>query len=406
MAGLVFCRAEDGDVRFRDISLSTRITLLALLLVVAGGWLWIENENRIFHGVYLGEREADLESALHVERVRLNQSIDALRQDVLFLANTPPVAGIARASANHGIDPRDKNTYATWEARLQEIFSAFLRTHPDYFQVRYIGAAGEGRELVRVENRDGHIEVAPHEALQAQGKLDYFKAGLMLTVGRVYLSEFTLNQEWGKIEEPHRPSLHAVTTVFDAGGHVFGMVVINKDLRSLFAPAAIGAQPGAQGYVADQQGRYLFHPDAKRAFAFEFGSKEKITDDFPTLKPLLEYQTTQNEIPFRAATDGAGGYLAAQRLFFDDGDPSRFLLLAYHLPAQVVAGHVSDIPLANLVETVLVLLLVSAVFMFVLRNTFPRSNASLPPRVRSRQGTGRFACRSREKGRSGNSAMH
>ena len=357
-------------MRFRDISLSTRITFLALLLVVAGGWLWIGNEDKRFQGVYLGEREADLETALHVEQVRLNQSIDTLRQDVLFLANTPPVAGIARASANNGIDPRDKNTYATWEARLQDIFSAFLRTHPEYFQVRYIAAAGEGRELVRVENRDGRIDVAPHEELQAKGDQDYFKAGLMSTVGRVYLSEFALNQEWGKIEEPHRPALHAVTTVFDASGHVFGMVVINKDLRSLFTPSAIGAQPGVQGYVADQQGHYLLHPDAKRAFAFEFGSKEKITDDFPTLQPLFEYQSTQNEIPFHAAADGAGGYLVAQRVFFDTGDPSRFLLLAYHLPAQMVATHASGIPLANLIEAALVMLLVSMVFMLMLRRTF------------------------------------
>ncbi|MDO8989395.1 MAG: PAS domain S-box protein [Sideroxyarcus sp.] len=353
-----------------NVGLSARVTLGVLLLVLAGGLLWIEKENDKLHAAYLSSRSADLESALHVEQVRLNQSIETLRQDVVFLANTPPISGIVRASANNGLDPRDKNTYATWEARLQDIFAAFLRAHPDYFQVRYIGAAGEGRELVRVENRDGRVEVAPREALQAKGDQDYFRAGLMLTVGRVYLSEFTLNREWGRIEEPSRPTLRAITPVFDASGRVFGMVVINKDARTLFKPLSTDLPPGVRGYVADQQGHYLLHPDAARAFAFEFGSQDKISDDFPSLKPMYESQTKQNELHFHEVTKGESGYLAAERVFFDASDPARFLLLAYHLPGQMLAQQESGIPLPWLLDTILITLLVGAALMLMLRHTF------------------------------------
>jgi diguanylate cyclase (GGDEF)-like protein/PAS domain S-box-containing protein len=369
MAGFVFRCAKDDGVKF-NLGLSTRITFGVLLLLVAGGVLWIDNENKHLHESYLNERSADIESALHVDQMRLHQSIETLRQDVLFLANTPPVSGIVRASMNNGIDPRDRISYPAWEAQLQQIFSAFLRAHPDYYQARFIGAAGEGREMVRVENRDGRIDVVPHEALQAKGDQDYFRAGLILTVGRVHLSEFTLNQEQGKLEEPHRPMLRAVTTVFDASGRVFGMVVINKDVRPLFASSLDGLPPGVQGYIADQRGHYLAHPDAKRVFTFELGGKENIVDDFPSLKPLFESQTMHNDLPFHAVIDGVGGYLAAERVFFDASDPSRFLLLVFHIPAQMVGKQASGIPLPNVANIVVVMILAGAAFMLMLWRTF------------------------------------
>ncbi|MBI5005797.1 MAG: PAS domain S-box protein [Nitrosomonadales bacterium] len=352
------------------ISLSTRITLAALLLVLAGGLLWINKENDQQQRIYLSDRSADLETALHVEKVRLGQSIETLRQDVVFLANTPPISGIVRASANYGLDPRDKNSYATWEARLQEIFAAFLRAHPEYYQVRYIGAAGEGMELVRVERRDGRVEVIPHDALQSRGGRDYFRAGLMLTAGRVHLSEFDLDKEMSKGDAPAVPTLRAVTTVFDASGRVFGMVVINKDMRTLFDSSSSGLPPAVKGYVTDQKGRYLLHHDAKRAFAFEAGPGERITDDFPTLAPLFEEQTKLNKLPFHAVNAIDAGYLAAERVFFDAGDPSRFLLLAYHVPAQMISKQVSGIPLPNILDAVAVMLALGAVFMLMLRYTF------------------------------------
>ena len=352
------------------IGLSTRITLAALLLVLGGGLLWIGKENDQLHQIYLSDRSADLETALHVEKVRLGQSIEVLRQDVVFLANTPPISGIIRASANFGLDPRDKNSYATWEGRLQEIFAAFLRAHPDYYQARYIGAAGEGMELVRVERRDGRVEAIPHDALQARGDQEYFRDGLMLTAGRVHLSEFNLNREHGAIEVPHRPTLRAVTTVFDASGRVFGMVVINKDLGPLFDLSSTGLPPGVNALIADQYGHYLHHPDVQRAFEFEQGSSKKITDDFPSLEPMFESQSKLNKLSFHAVGGADSGYLAAERVFFDASDPSRFLLLAYHVPERLVSRQMTGIPLPNIMQAVFVMLAVSLLFMLMLRYTF------------------------------------
>ncbi|OIR01892.1 putative diguanylate cyclase YegE [mine drainage metagenome] len=361
-------------MKFSDISLSARITFWALLLVVAGGLLWMNKDLENDREAYLSERSADLKMDMHLEQARLTQSIDSLRQDVLFLAALPSVSGIVRASSNNGIDPRDKSTYAEWEARLQDILAAFLRAHPEYCQASYIGAAGEGRELVSVESRDGHVAVAPHDALKARGDRDYFKAGLMLTAGRVYLSEFAPDAELEGKQGAPRLVLHAVTTVFDANGRVFGMVVIDKDVRSLFASVSEGLPPEVRSYVADQFGHYLFRPDAGRETASEPGGKDSIAVDFPPLKPMLEPRIKHNESPSRTVSDGNGGYLAAERVYFDASDPSRFLLLLCHLPANAATQGFRDISQPDLVGTALVMLLVGIVFMLVLRRTFAPLN--------------------------------
>ncbi len=357
-------------MKLNDFRLSTRITVGMLLLVAIGALIWIGNENQRLHDAYLNARSADIRAAIHVEQVRLSQDIENLRQDALFLAATPPVSGIVRAAANRGFDPRDKNFYITWEARLQETFAAFLHARPNYFKVRLIGVANGGRELVRVESRDGRIEVTPRASLQAKGDRDYFKAGVGLAAGGVYLSEFTLNQEFGRIEERHRPTLRAVTPVFDANGQIFGMVVISQDVHSLFDFAQAGLPPGVQALIADRQGHYLLHPDATRAFSFELGGRDNIADDFPTLKPMFAAQA-QNYLPLHADAEHDGDqYLAAERVSFDASERSRFLLLAYHIPASVVSEQLGDIARSRSIDALLATLLVGSVLFLMLRRAF------------------------------------
>lgn len=357
-------------MKLGDIGLSARITFWAMVLVVAGGVLWVNRDLENDKEAYLSERSTELKMDLHIEQVHLTEAVVSLRQDALFLASLPPVSGMVRAGTNSGIDPRDKSSYAQWESRLQEILEAFMRAHPEYDQVSYIGAAGEGRELARVENRDGHVVVAPQDALQARGGADYFKAGLTLTAGRVYLSELAADPEQGNTPGSRRLVLRAATTVFDASGRVFGMMVIDKDVHSLFASTSDGLPPEVHSYAADQYGHYLFRSDAMRQVASGIGGKDDIGVDFPQIKPMFEQQTRQNDLSAQAVIDGKGGYLAAVRVYFDAGDPSRYLLLLCHLPASAAAQGFQGVLQPDLMDTMLVVLAVGFVFMLILRRTF------------------------------------
>lgn len=298
----------------------------------------------------------------------MQMQIDALRRDTQFLSNTPPISGIARAIQHGGIDPRDRNSRGEWERRLQDIFRAFLRANPDYQQVRYIGLADGGRELVRVVRQAEDIVVTRRADLQRKGERDYFKSGLTLDAGKVHLSSFSLNQEYGRIEVPHRPSLRAVIPIFDERGQRFGMLVLNLDASNLFSPLSQASPAGGQTFIADQDGHYLLHPDSRRAFAFELGAPaDDIRRDFPRLASYFGVDAAASSQPHPSA-NGRAGYLAVQRLVYDGSDPSHFLLLAYNLPQSVLDDGRAGIPTRSLLVALGLTLLAAVAFMLMLHH--------------------------------------
>ncbi|MDD2776841.1 MAG: PAS domain S-box protein [Gallionella sp.] len=356
-------------MKLRDVNLSTRITFAALLLVIAGGLLWVVNQNQRLQDAYLNERSADLESALNLEQAHLTTAIETLRQDTVFLAHNPPISGLIRARQNHGMDPREHNSTEVWTVRLQDIFAAFLKAHPDYVRVHYIGLANGGRELVRVENQNGKIQVASPEQLQTRENKRYFQAGLKLPEGQVHLSEFMTEPEDDPLPHPQQLLLRTATPVFDTTGQLFGLVVLHLDVNALLTDLSIGLPPGVLTYVANQQGNYLSRQDDRHAPLPKPDNHRTIGDDFPLLQSLLTSPTEQ-QLRLSAIGNDTGGYIAARRIFFDVNQPTRFLLLAYHIPTQIAAQQMSSVATPSLTYVALVVILLGIAFMLILRHTF------------------------------------
>ncbi len=353
-------------MRLADLSLSSRITALGVLLVSLGGLLWGYNENNRLAAESLLMQEQMLESGLHAESERLRQQVEILRQDVSFLAETPPIGGIMRAASHGGVDPRDGESQALWKRRLSEIFQAYLRAHPEYSQACLIAVADGGRELVRVERELQQVHVTAADALQRKGERDYFQAALTLPPGAIHLSEFNLNREHGLIKTPHHPMLRAAKPVFDEQGRRFGMLVLSLDARHLLAPAAQLPVAGSELYIADQYGHYLWHPDAARAFTFEMGSADDIRRDFPVLHPLFA-EAAQHELTLRQGALAGGGYLAAVKVAFDPAAPQRFLVLAVQVPASVLAAQTPGISSGSLLKALLWMVLAAGLFHAAIR---------------------------------------
>ncbi len=357
-------------MKSHHLLLSTRITFAALLIVAAGAVFWILIENARLQDTYLNERQADFEQGLHSERLRLDQAVKTLSQDVIFLANTPPISGIIRATQNHGYDARDGNTRENWEARLQQIFSAFSLAHPDYYKIRFIGVANNGRELVRVDHRTGKIEITPPDKLQAKGQRYYFEATSKLHEGEVFLSEFDLEQENGIIQLPKKPNFRAATPVYTPSGQLFGIVVISMDAAQLLHSASLGMPPGTQSFVTNMQGQYLLHPDLSQAFEFELGSQANIKTDFPSLQSAFQPESPEYKPLHAVESTPEKRYLASMRIHFDPAKPARFLLLVYNIPKAVIDKQISRIPFGNIALTMALMLLTSGIVLIILRRTF------------------------------------
>tara|TARA_A200000113_G_scaffold223409_1_gene238975 strand:- start:1795 stop:2199 length:405 start_codon:yes stop_codon:yes gene_type:complete len=82
--------------------------------------------------------------------LKFKDGYDVMRNDASIVAYTPPINGLIRSMANGDIDPQDGSTTTLWRTRLETIFISIMSDRPHYTQMRYIGIADEGLELVRV----------------------------------------------------------------------------------------------------------------------------------------------------------------------------------------------------------------------------------------------------------------
>jgi PAS domain S-box-containing protein len=271
-------REHAGSPIWRSLSLRLSAVFTALLIAaaVAVGYLFDRGRAEALEQRHLEHLQRHAEGAANeVERF-----VRRLEEDVLFLADTPPVQGIRRATESGGYDALGDSSLAQWQERLQHIFLAFAEAKPEYFQLRLIGAADGGRELVRVEQAPDAQRVTPPGDLQRKGERYYFREASRLKTDGVYLSRIDLNREHGRIATPHRPTLRAATPVHDPRGRLFGVVVVNMDMAHAFARAQTLENGGRSLYVVNEKGDFLLHPTPGRAFAGDLGSSFRLDDAF------------------------------------------------------------------------------------------------------------------------------
>ena len=172
----------------------------------------------------------------------------------------PPIQGIIRSSRNGGIDPLDGSSQELWVHRLATIFESVLARRPDHFQIRYIGLADGGKEIVRVERGPAGIKITPPSELQRKAHESYFTIGAEAPQGEVAFSEVTYNREQGKLDPRLIPTIRGMLPVFDQFGRRFGMLVINVNYNAMLKDAVQDMRPHERTFVINGQGDYMEHP--------------------------------------------------------------------------------------------------------------------------------------------------
>mgnify|MGYP001034633310 CR=1 FL=1 len=206
---------------------------------------------------------------------------------------------------------------------IERWFMSLMDTENLLRQLRIIGA-DNGRELIRVERRDGRAYAVRGEALQDKSDRDYVRETLALPAMATRLSEIELNRERGELETPVWPTLRASMPLFDAQGKVFGMVVINYDASSLISPPANTDALKLRYHVLNGDGEFLTHPDPTMAFAFEYGASRRWDDLYP------------------AAVDS---------VWHRSSDESNSDLTAYEMDGEIVVGTHKSVRLAQSGDT-------------------------------------------------------
>lgn len=108
-------------------------------------------------------------------------------------------------------------------------YIAIIKGLTDYDQFRFIDL--KGQEFFRVERKGtDSLEIG---GLQDKHKRPYFKKGVTLTEGQLYLSPINLNREYGEIEKPFKPVLRVVGPIFDINNKKIGIFVINFKMEKI-----------------------------------------------------------------------------------------------------------------------------------------------------------------------------
>lgn len=279
-------------MRIRRSSLPLKSGLFALTAVVLMSIAIIVVFEHFLKKRYLTNQYETMDTlAREIGVTNVQQSKD-VQSDVRFLASLPPIQGIIRARQNNGIDPRDDDSELVWQARLEQIFSSFILARPNYSQVRYIGLADDGKEIVRVDRVENGVDILRGSDLQKKAHRDYVTRASQMTEGEVYISTINLNREHGVIAEPFEATRRYATPIYDKNGVVFGLVVINVDVAKRLArineiSSELFDADEALALVVNKQGYYLFHPDNKKTFGFEFARDDRWYGDFTSLDKTL-----------------------------------------------------------------------------------------------------------------------
>ncbi|MCW8906123.1 MAG: EAL domain-containing protein [Sedimenticola sp.] len=308
--------------------------IIASLIIIATTLIAVLYERNQYSSA-LQQAEVTLENNARLLAERLNSQIDKMRRDLELLSDTPPIQGIIRSSKSAGVDPLDGSTTRMWLDRLGQIFTSAATKFHEYDQIRYIGIADEGREIVRVNRLGEQVRRVADDALQSKSHRDYFKETTFLNPGQVYLSEINLNRDFGRVTRPHTPTLRIAKPIFSRHtGELFGMLVLNRNLSPLFRLLERQLPVGVDFYLTNETGDYLYHPDPGKRFGFDLGQRHRLQDSYPSLAGLFDPGNREQAFKQDVRRGDQVQKLQFMRINFDPVDPTRYLGLALTIPHE------------------------------------------------------------------------
>jgi len=256
------------------IKLTIWIALLSLLSAGVNVY-FTYNQSR---ALLIQSSQDKLATATRVLANRYAFFIEDIGKDLLFISQLPAIREIALSN------PADIQLQ---RERLGIALSQLLKPHDEYNQVRLIGAADHGRELVRIDKTEHGLSIVEGLALQEKAHYSYVYNTLKLKPGEVFISAIRLNKERGLLDSYGKPSIIMATPIYTNDNTVFGAIVINVDLEKMFAMIETDIPNDIDIIATNSTGDYLLHPDAEKTFGFDKGNRFMIQQDLPAAQRIF-----------------------------------------------------------------------------------------------------------------------
>jgi PAS domain S-box-containing protein len=215
----------------------------------------------------------------------LEAALTSARQDLLVIQNGITVQQLAAMRTVGPIVPQiDSELRENIAAR----FLSVLRAKPDYAQLRIIGAADGGLELVRADRggAGGAARIVPDDELRPQGENDYVKRTMSLARSDLYVSPILPGADGDPGHSAISP-FHIGVSVSAPDGRPFGIVVIDFNLGPKFERIRAEIARDYQVAIVNAAGDYLLDSAPRREVPSGARATARIQDDFPQFDKAL-----------------------------------------------------------------------------------------------------------------------
>jgi diguanylate cyclase (GGDEF)-like protein/PAS domain S-box-containing protein len=247
---------------------------LALAIVLAAAWFLVSRNQT------------------HVELVRVRQEIALARESLLVSQEMSSRASDSRFLAGMAARAMAQSATPTAWADLEQTFLDFARNRPQYFQLRYLDAAG--MERIRVERTYAGPELLQPQDLQNKSHRYYFSKAASAGRNDVYISDFDLNVEHGRVEMPPRPTLRFASPVLGPEGTRLGAVVLNYEGQHLLNQIRSAVSTGeSTTLLCDGDGFWMLGPSSDEEWGRDLGQPEMtVTRRFPAAWKIISTSET------------------------------------------------------------------------------------------------------------------
>lgn len=201
-----------------------------------------------------------------------------LSSELSYLVSSPALRELAGAEGSPGhADPAGMRT------RIEREFSAFAQAYPYIYQIRYLDL--RGREVVRVDRRNGGIYNVPERELQDKSDRYYVRDALAMAPGEIYVSPLDPNVEHGRPEYPEKPVIRVGTPIIDGSGVTRGLLIVNLHAEIILDQVRNMADArNGTAFLFNRSGFYLSRSADGPS---DGGSRMRSIDDLNNFPPSL-----------------------------------------------------------------------------------------------------------------------
>lgn len=219
----------------------------------------------------------------HMVSLHINSIFDAINSDGSIILNSSEI----KAYVNDNSKPENSN-------EMKRMVSNIMLNKKTYDSIRFINS--NGLEAIKVNYENNSPQAVIDSNLQYKGDLSYFREGMKLNKGEIYISPMDLKVESNEVETPLKPLIRLVIPLFDENNERQGILVLNYLAQNLLNEIENDSKntKDMKILLLNEAGHYLLSDDPSKNFSFMREDEEAVSfsKEKPDIWELIQKNNT------------------------------------------------------------------------------------------------------------------